>query len=72
MLIVLSRVKNKVRNHDQSKEATMLLNSSNSKQPPHQSYSEANLVREFWAIDLRAKNGEPKILTKSVKRLREN
>jgi len=44
---------------------------SNSRHP-HRSSSEANLVIEFSAIDLRAKKSDSKILTKSVKRLREN
>jgi len=71
-MLLVSRVKNQVRNLGQSKEALTLPSNSNSRCKVPQSSREANLESEFLVIGLRVKNGGSRILTKSVKRLRRN
>jgi DUF1365 family protein len=71
-ILVVSRVKSKVRNLGQSKEVITHLNNSNNRCPTPQSSRTANLETGLVARGLRVKKGNSRILTKSVKRLREN
>jgi len=71
-MLLVSRVKNQVRNLGQSKEALTRPSNNNSRCKVPQSSREANLESEFLVIGLRVKNGGSRILTKSVKRLRRN